>query len=634
MFSSPEKRIKKESNSIKSKKDSSERNSFENNKNIASKNLQVLQEKSDDHLASKNLTDLQEKANQDDTGLPAQLKQGVESLSGVSLDDVKVNYNSDKPSNLGAKAYAQGNEIHIGGGQEKHLAHEAWHVVQQKQGRVSSTRKESGTLINDDVSLESEATKMGDKAMNSRIIQEDQTSMVSSITPSSNVAQLAGDQQVKKKGFFGKAWDSVKSGASSVGDAVKSGASSAGDAVKEKWNDSTTGEKVGMGVSAAGAVTSATKFGMENTGGLVAKDNLLGLGLEKTAMGSAENAAKSTVAKSVGGIGGIVTGTYKAVKGGADFMDSRDSIEGLKKELEDAKKNNDVDAQIKLRTKIQLEKDRKSDAAVSGVAGTLSAAGGAATVSGVGAPVGAALGMAATGLSLGNSAKNAARQSHRDRSARRLRNDSEIIDDKSKKNQERVAKEEGASYDPRNWGAKINKKLGRNQTGENAIGVEGLKKSDDQILARKKGKNQARVIKEGGSAFNPLNWGAKINKKLGRNQSGTNSIGIDPFTKGANEEYLNKKSQQGYLNRKEDKYKKEGWDRTKKDGKVTGAKKGWASGLSRLDPRNLFKKDEMNNVDIGVAKNLSSSKKDEFVKENREAMKERKKEKGLFGKLF
>ena len=63
---------------------------------------------------------------------------------------------------------------------------------------------------------------------------------------------------------------------------------------------------------------------------------------------------------------------------------------------------------------------------------------------------------------------------------------------------------------------------------------------------------------------------------------------------------MNIKSQQGYLNRKEDKYKKEGWDRTKKDGKVTGAKKGWASGLSRLDPRNLFKKDEKSHsVSIG-----------------------------------
>ena len=191
MFSSPEKRIKKESNSIKSKKDSSERNSFENNKNIASKNLQVLQEKSDDHLASKNLTDLQEMANQDDTGLPAQLKHGVESLSGVSLDDVKVNYNSSKPSNLGASAYAEGNHIHVGGGQEKHLAHEAWHVVQQKQGRVNSTRELNGTSINDDSSLEKEATDMGHKAAAYNSGNR-HASKPTSKHSTSNVAQLFG----------------------------------------------------------------------------------------------------------------------------------------------------------------------------------------------------------------------------------------------------------------------------------------------------------------------------------------------------------------------------------------------------------------------------------------------------------
>ena len=191
MFSSPEKRIKKEYNSNKSKKDSSERNSFENNKNIASNNLQVLQEKSDDHLGSKNLTDLQEKANQDDTGLPAQLKQGVESISGVSLDDVKVNYNSDKPSNLGAQAYAQGNEIHVGGGQEKHLAHEAWHVVQQKQGRVNSTRELNGTSINDNSSLEKEATDMGNKAAAYNSGNR-HASMPTSKHSTGNVAQLFG----------------------------------------------------------------------------------------------------------------------------------------------------------------------------------------------------------------------------------------------------------------------------------------------------------------------------------------------------------------------------------------------------------------------------------------------------------
>ena len=73
------------------------------------------------------------------TGLPDNLKAGVESLSGLSLDNVKVHYNSSEPAQLNAHAYAQGTDIHLASGQEKHLPHEAWHVVQQKQGRVQPT---------------------------------------------------------------------------------------------------------------------------------------------------------------------------------------------------------------------------------------------------------------------------------------------------------------------------------------------------------------------------------------------------------------------------------------------------------------------------------------------------------------
>lgn len=73
------------------------------------------------------------------TGLPDQLKSGVESLSGHSLDDVTVHYNSPQPAQLNALAYAQGTDIHVAPGQEKHLPHEAWHVAQQKQGRVQPT---------------------------------------------------------------------------------------------------------------------------------------------------------------------------------------------------------------------------------------------------------------------------------------------------------------------------------------------------------------------------------------------------------------------------------------------------------------------------------------------------------------
>jgi len=98
-------------------------------------------------------------------GLPANLKAGLEGMSGVSLDDVKVHYNSAEPSQLHALAYTQGTEIHVGPGQEKHLPHEAWHTVQQKQGRVSATTQMRGVSINDDQALEREADVMGAKGL-------------------------------------------------------------------------------------------------------------------------------------------------------------------------------------------------------------------------------------------------------------------------------------------------------------------------------------------------------------------------------------------------------------------------------------------------------------------------------------
>jgi len=106
------------------------------------------------------------RSRRNNTGLPDKLKAGIENLSGYSMDDVKVHYNSSKPAQLQAHAYAQGTDIHLATGQEKHLPHEAWHVVQQKQGRVKPTRQlKSKVNINDDVGLEKEADVMGREAM-------------------------------------------------------------------------------------------------------------------------------------------------------------------------------------------------------------------------------------------------------------------------------------------------------------------------------------------------------------------------------------------------------------------------------------------------------------------------------------
>src|SRR5471030_914317 len=150
----------------------------------------VLQRKQVDAMAGKPASGqvIQQKTNQ--TGLPDQLKSGVESLSGISMDDVKVHYNSSQPAQLNAHAYAQGTDIHIGPGQEKHLPHESWHVVQQKQGRVKPTMQMKGKVnVNDDKGLEKEADVMGNRAVQLRGRQRIIRS-VSPVTSKKRVAQM------------------------------------------------------------------------------------------------------------------------------------------------------------------------------------------------------------------------------------------------------------------------------------------------------------------------------------------------------------------------------------------------------------------------------------------------------------
>lgn len=130
--------------------------------------LEPIQQKEQDEKIQLKET-LQTQPN--NTGLPDNLKSGIENLSGFDMNDVKVHYNSDKPSQLQAHAFAQGTDIHIASGQEKHLPHEAWHVVQQKQGRVQPTMQmKSKVNVNDDIGLEEEADVMGLKAMKSSVL--------------------------------------------------------------------------------------------------------------------------------------------------------------------------------------------------------------------------------------------------------------------------------------------------------------------------------------------------------------------------------------------------------------------------------------------------------------------------------
>ena len=99
------------------------------------------------------------------TCLPDALKAGVETLSGLSMDHVRVHYDSSQPARFSALAYAQGRDIHVAPGQQRHLPHEAWHVVQQAQGRVPPTLQlQDGVPANDDETMEREADVMGARA--------------------------------------------------------------------------------------------------------------------------------------------------------------------------------------------------------------------------------------------------------------------------------------------------------------------------------------------------------------------------------------------------------------------------------------------------------------------------------------
>ena len=124
-----------------------------------------LQQKAD---MANNAAQRAETPRPNNTGMPDNLKSGIESLSGFSMDDVRVHYNSSKPATVQALAYTQGTDIHVAPGQEKHLPHEAWHVAQQTAGRVSPTTNINGMPVNDNAGLEHEADVMGEKAVGQR----------------------------------------------------------------------------------------------------------------------------------------------------------------------------------------------------------------------------------------------------------------------------------------------------------------------------------------------------------------------------------------------------------------------------------------------------------------------------------
>jgi LysM repeat protein len=103
------------------------------------------------------------------TKLPDNVQAKMENSFGEDFSDVNIHDNSTKAEDLGAKAFAQGKDVHFAPGEfqpnskqgQELIGHELTHVVQQKEGKVQGGDVHGKDMVNQDVSLEKEADDAG-----------------------------------------------------------------------------------------------------------------------------------------------------------------------------------------------------------------------------------------------------------------------------------------------------------------------------------------------------------------------------------------------------------------------------------------------------------------------------------------
>lgn len=107
--------------------------------------------------------------------LPDSVQAKMEEAFHTDFSEVQIHPESSVASQIGAVAFAQGNDIHFAPGTyqpetqsgQQLLGHELTHVVQQRQGRVKANVPDASLPINDDPSLEAEADRYGSLAATS-----------------------------------------------------------------------------------------------------------------------------------------------------------------------------------------------------------------------------------------------------------------------------------------------------------------------------------------------------------------------------------------------------------------------------------------------------------------------------------
>lgn len=86
----------------------------------------------------------------------------IEQKTGVDMKGITVRFNSTVPAQFQARALAQGgNRVEIGPGNGDCVNHELGHIVQQRLGKVKPTGTMNHAAVNDDKTLERQATTIG-----------------------------------------------------------------------------------------------------------------------------------------------------------------------------------------------------------------------------------------------------------------------------------------------------------------------------------------------------------------------------------------------------------------------------------------------------------------------------------------
>lgn len=181
-------------------------------------------------------------------------------------------------------------------------------------------------------------------------------------------------------------------------------------------------------------------------------------GVNSTVAASLNLAGHTAASAMESGIGGAVIGAISAGQGGIQAGKNWQESSRLKTDIEGKPKKGEEGYSAAERAALRLQKQDADDATVRGaskaVSGALKTAGGITAATGVAAPIGMALGAAGSAVDGATMLGGMAVQSKRDTAARRMRDDDQILADKTEKNKERQKKVEGTIFNPMNWYAK------------------------------------------------------------------------------------------------------------------------------------------------------------------------------------